>query len=69
MPRTKGSLNQIIPEKKCRKCGKKFIPAPMHAYREGSKYYCSWHCYNHRNDEEAVKYDQRTTETIQKHKN
>ena len=61
MPRNKGSLNQIIPEKKCRKCGKKFIPAPEHRYREYSKFYCSWTCYNHRNDKEAVKRDQGTT--------
>lgn len=36
--------------RKCKRCGKKFIPAPLHAYKEGSKYYCSWTCYNHRKD-------------------
>ena len=57
MPRTKGSfnLNTIIAEKKCKKCGKTFIVAVEHRYREGSKYYCSWGCYNHRHDDEANK--------------
>lgn len=68
MPRLRGSLNCIIPEKKCRKCGKKFIPAIEHRYREGSSYYCSWTCYNHRYDKEAVNNDQGTTKTVQKHK-
>lgn len=35
---------------KCRKCGKEFIPAPFHVYKDGSKYYCTWTCYNHRKD-------------------
>ena len=69
MPKQKGSMNEIIPEKKCRKCGKTFIPAVEHRYREGSAYYCSWTCYLHRHDKEAVKHDQGTTETIPKHKN
>ena len=50
--------------KKCRKCGKIFIPAPMHRYRDGheqGRWYCTWTCYNHRNDKEAVKNDQGTT--------
>lgn len=34
----------------CAKCGQTFIPAPMHIYRVGTKYYCKWTCYNHRND-------------------
>lgn len=38
-------------EKKCKKCGKIFVPAPLHRYRdERSGYYCSWTCYNHRKD-------------------
>lgn len=50
MPRTKGSKNEVIKEKKCAKCGKNFIVAVEHRYRKGSKYFCSWTCYNHRND-------------------
>lgn len=34
----------------CRKCGKEFIPAPMHIFKDNGKYYCKWTCYNHRND-------------------
>ena len=63
------NLNAILPEKKCRKCGKRFIPAPMHVFRDGSKYYCSWTCYLHRKDREVKTDDKRTTETVPKHKN
>lgn len=55
------NINGILPEKKCRKCGKIFIPAPLHIYKDKSRWYCSWTCYNHRNDKEAVKNDQGTT--------
>lgn len=34
----------------CKKCGQVFIPAPMHIYKDGNRYYCKWTCYNHRND-------------------
>ena len=42
-------------ERKCKRCEKKFIPAALHMYKEGSKYYCSWTCYNHRKDEIQMK--------------
>lgn len=32
----------------CAGCGKNFIPAPFHRYKDGPKLYCGWHCYNHR---------------------
>jgi hypothetical protein len=57
----KNTLGSILPEKKCRKCGKMFIPAPLHVYREYSKYYCSWTCYLHRKDKETDTHDKRTT--------
>lgn len=41
---------------KCPKCGKNFIPAPYHAYKEGEKLFCSWTCYNHRNDKKKKRY-------------
>jgi hypothetical protein len=55
MPRPKETfnLNVIIKEKKCAKCGKNFIVAVEHRYKEGGKYYCSWTCYNHRHDEQT----------------
>lgn len=34
----------------CPACGKRFIPAPQHIYRENYKTYCSWTCFYHRND-------------------
>lgn len=43
--------NNYIRTAICKKCGKEFIPAPLHIYKAGSKYYCSWTCYNHREDE------------------
>lgn len=32
----------------CPKCGKIFVPAPQHIYKDNGKTYCSWTCYNHR---------------------
>lgn len=46
MSRTKSAIR----ETKCKKCGKNFVIAVEHRYKDGSKYYCSWTCYNHRND-------------------
>lgn len=54
MPRIKGAINQTFKEKKCKKCGKIFIPAIEHRYKEHGKYYCSWTCYNHRHDEKTT---------------
>lgn len=60
----KNTLSYILPEKKCKKCGKTFIPAPEHMYRAGSRrvfWYCSYTCYLHRNDKEKKVDDKRTT--------
>lgn len=35
-------------EKKCPKCGKMFIPAPMHSLRDVNGFYCSCTCFLHR---------------------
>lgn len=43
-----------IREMDCAKCSKKFIVAPAHIYKKGSKYYCSWSCYNHRKEEMCI---------------
>lgn len=34
--------------RKCSKCGKEIYPTPQWVYREQSRYYCSWKCFNHR---------------------
>ena len=34
----------------CKKCGREFVPAPLHRFKVGGKYYCKWTCYNHRAD-------------------
>ena len=39
-----------IVDRKCPLCGKNFIPAPEHRFREGNLIYCSWKCYNHREE-------------------
>ncbi len=52
-----------ITERTCPMCGRNFIPAPLHVYME--RYtrvaYCSYHCYNHRNDNKKAK-----TKTVEK---
>ena len=37
-------------EEFCKRCGKIFVPAAQHIYRDYKGIYCSWTCYNHRND-------------------
>lgn len=34
----------------CTKCGKEFYPTPVHIYKDYNGRYCSWTCFNHRND-------------------
>lgn len=34
----------------CPKCGKEFFPYPEHVYKYGKQRWCSWTCFNHRND-------------------
>lgn len=50
--RGKGALYLSIQEKKCRKCGKNFVPAAEHIYKDGSAYFCGWTCFLHRKDKE-----------------
>lgn len=59
MSNHKINLNNLIPERKCAKCGKNFVISDVYVYRKGHKYYCSWTCYNHRDDkkEKEKKYD------------
>ena len=61
MAKQRVTFLNIIPEKKCNKCGKYFIAAPEHIYKEHSKYYCSWTCYLHRKDREVKKKDDKGT--------
>lgn len=39
-----------ITERGCSRCGKIFIPAAYHAYKDRYGLYCSWTCYNHREE-------------------
>lgn len=41
----------MLEEAKCARCGKEFYPTAEHVYKDYfNKKYCSWTCYNHRND-------------------
>lgn len=33
-------------EKVCPECGKVFLPAALHIYKDGKKVFCKWSCYN-----------------------
>ena len=61
MAKPRVTFLNIIPEKRCKKCGKYFIAAPLHIYKEYGKYYCSWTCYLHRKDREVKKKDDKGT--------
>lgn len=57
----------------CPRCGKKFIRAPLHIYKDDKGFYCSWTCYNHKEDkgravEQYTKYGglKRTFATVAK---
>lgn len=35
----------------CKRCGKEFVPAPEHIFRDGDNrrnFYCTWSCYKQR---------------------
>lgn len=36
--------------KKCRACGKEFLPARFHKFKDINGYYCSNHCYESARD-------------------
>ena len=50
MSSEKNAYPRIIPVRTCKKCGKQFISAVEHMYRDHGAWYCSWTCYKHRND-------------------
>lgn len=44
-------MNDFPGARKCKKCGKEIFPSAYWVYKEDNKYYCSWKCYNHRDDD------------------
>lgn len=51
-----------IVEATCPICGKVFVPAPYHIYKQrsgrtGHKYYCSYSCYNRRYEKKDKQHD------------
>ena len=64
-----------VAEATCKRCGKRFILAPMHIYKKCKQfkkhhktfYYCSWTCYLHSDDEEMMEHDEESTTTISRH--
>lgn len=49
-PGSKLSLAISLGESICKKCGKIFYRAAKHVYKDTKGFYCSWTCFNHRND-------------------
>lgn len=41
---------EYLTQATCPVCGKIFCPAPYHIYEDDNGIYCSWTCFNHRND-------------------
>ena len=37
---------QHLQSVKCARCGKEFIPAPLHVYKIDNRFYCRYNCYN-----------------------
>ena len=33
-------------ERVCPECGKVFVPAALHIYKDDTKFFCKWSCYN-----------------------
>lgn len=42
--------SEVLYEYHCKRCGKIMFPTPDHAYKDERGMYCSWTCFNHRND-------------------
>lgn len=47
---TGNNAREYITSSTCPRCGKQFCPAPYHIYEDTHGVYCSWTCFNHRND-------------------
>ncbi len=45
-------------EAHCVRCNKIFFPTPEHIYKDYRGRYCSWTCFNHRNDGKVPRYKQ-----------
>lgn len=56
--------NLWMPEAKCPMCGKIFIPAPLHTYKEHDIFYCSWRCLSHARAG-ATKIEKRTSPPVE----
>ena len=39
----------------CPRCGKEFFPTDEWVYADGRKKWCSWTCYNHREEKKIVR--------------
>lgn len=50
------TVGDYLTEKNCSRCGKIYIPTPEWLYRDNGRGYCSWTCYNHRNDGKKCRY-------------
>jgi hypothetical protein len=41
----------VIETRKCKRCGKVFVPAPLHKYRIDTNWFCSYTCHLHESEE------------------
>ena len=41
----------VLKERKCKQCGRNFIPAVEHQFKIGDRYFCKWTCYKHFREE------------------
>lgn len=46
-------------ETNCKKCGKVFITAPYHIYKDYRGFFCSWTCYLHKDDNKGKRKNKR----------
>lgn len=50
MSKKQSPFESLFNEKTCAKCGKRFIAQCEHIFKKNTNWYCSWTCYNHRDD-------------------
>ena len=59
-------MEHVLIGRICPRCGKEFYPGPQHIYKvrsnRGDTHYCSWTCFNHRDEVKKRLYIKRVTQ-------
>lgn len=50
MSEKQSPFESLFNERTCARCGKRFIAQCEHIFKKNTNWYCSWTCYNHRDD-------------------